>query len=276
MAFLALMAAVVLYHLWGPDGPLHDEGWYRAWERSVAGFGFMPWVSLTLAVAAPSLLAGWLLDAIDSILFGVFWLGAAVILLLYSFGWLDYHTALERYVDHCDRGDMEGAWLASRDPLALDGLQPQPETPEQMHDTVWGALLFEGYQRWFPVVFWFVLLGPAGALAYRLVALASEGELRDTAVKLRHAADFLPVRAVAVTFALAGDFVRCRQDLQAALADTELSARDALSRVARGAIGAVDADAASVPAWEMRETSALLKRSAGAWLVAISLVAILA
>ena len=275
MTYLALMTAVALYHLWGAGGPLHDDGWYRGWERSVSGFGFMAWVSLALAVAVPVLLAAWLLAQIDSVLFGLFWIAGAVLLLLYGFGWFDYHAAVERYVDHCDRDDMEGAWLASRDALDLANNEPQPATPAEMHASVWGKLLFEGYQRWFPVVFWFLLLGPAGALGYRLIALATAGELRDSAVKLRFLADFLPARALALTFALTGDFVRCRQDLQAALATSELPADMVLSRVARGAMGVTDNDATSAPAWETREVSALLKRSAATWLVFISLAAIL-
>ena len=34
--------------------------------------------------------------------------------------------------------------------------------------------------RWFGVLFWFLLLGPAGALLYRLVSLSAQGEARRT------------------------------------------------------------------------------------------------
>ena len=57
MTFLALMVAVLLYYLWGPEGPLHDDGWFRALERRIAGFGLLPWVSLVLLVVLPWALA---------------------------------------------------------------------------------------------------------------------------------------------------------------------------------------------------------------------------
>ena len=278
MTFLALMIAALLYYLWGPEGSLHDDGWFRAWERRVAAFGLLPSVSLALLVVLPSLFVAWLLHQIEPLLFGLFWIAGAVLLLLYAFGWLDYHTALERYADHCDRDDLEGAWLGARDAMALGDSSEQPETPDAMHDLVLGGLLFEGYQRWFPIVFWFLLLGPAGAFAYRLIALATQGEFAAAGQRLRYLADFLPARALALTFALTGDFVRCRQALQDALPDTGLSAQQVLIAVGQGAVGARPvADAQAVlAAWETRETAALLKRSAGTWLLLVSLAAIFA
>ena len=35
--------------------------------------------------------------------------------------------------------------------------------------------------RWFGVLFWFLLLGPAGALLYRLVSLSAQGEAQTRA-----------------------------------------------------------------------------------------------
>ena len=244
----------------------------------MAGFGLLPSVSLALLVLLPSLFAAWLLNQVEPLLFGLFWIAGAVLLLLYAFGWFDYHTALERYADHCDRDDLEGAWLSARDAMALGEGGEQPETPAQMHAIVLAGLLFEGYQRWFPVVFWFLLLGPAGAFAYRLIALATQGEYASSVTRLRFLADFLPARALALTFALTGDFVRCRQALQSAVPDTGLSASQVLMTVGHGAIGAspVTDGQAPLAAWETRETGALLKRSAGTWLLVISLAAIVA
>ena len=278
MTFLALMIAALLYYLWGPEGPLHDDGWFRAWERRVAGFGLLPWVSLALMVLLPALVVAWLLNQVEPLLFGLFWIAAAVVLLLFAFGWFDYHTALERYADHCDRDNLEGAWLGARDAMALGDADAQPGTPGEMHEVVLSGLLFEGYQRWFPVVFWFLLLGPAGAFAYRLIALASVGDFAADGRRLRYLADFLPARLLALTFALTGDFVRCRQALQDALPATDLSAEQVLTTVGHGAVGARPAGDSQAPlaAWEARETGALLKRSAGTWLVVISLAAILA
>jgi AmpE protein len=162
--------------------------------------------------------------------------------------------------------------------MALAERDEQPTTPEEMHSVVLASLMFEGYQRWFPVVFWFLLLGPAGAFAYRLIVLAGKGDFAEHAERLRYLADYLPARALALTFALTGDFVRCRQALQDAVPDTSISAEKVLITVGHGAIGArPGADSlAPLAAWESREVGALLKRSAATWLVVISLAAIIA
>lgn len=47
------------------------------------------------------------------------------------------------------------------------------DIPSLVEATVLNAL-----RRWFAVLFWFLLLGPAGALGYRLLALMAESPMR--------------------------------------------------------------------------------------------------
>ncbi|MGA9827274.1 MAG: beta-lactamase induction protein [Rhodanobacteraceae bacterium] len=69
--------------------------------------------------------------------------------------------------------------------------------------------------RWFGVVFWFVLLGPVGALAYRVVQLiARDGRFggsldsaeHDRFVRVATALDWAPAHLMALTLALVSDF----------------------------------------------------------------------
>jgi AmpE protein len=70
-------------------------------------------------------------------------------------------------------------------------------------------------QRWFGVLFWFLLAGPAGALAYRLAQLlayndtmASEqnGEARGLAQRIALILDWAPAHLMALAMAIASDF----------------------------------------------------------------------
>lgn len=86
-------------------------------------------------------------------------------------------------------------------------------------------LLLCAHRQYFGVFFWFALLGPAGALLYRLAQILSQkwgaldhqeygrfGMFPDAAF---HFLDWLPLRLTAVSFAVVGDFedaIRCWQE----------------------------------------------------------------
>ena len=86
-------------------------------------------------------------------------------------------------------------------------------------------LLLCAHRQYFGVFFWFALLGPAGALLYRLAQILSQkwgaldhqeygrfGMFPDAAF---HFLDWIPLRLTAVSFAVVGDFedaIRCWQE----------------------------------------------------------------
>lgn len=76
-----------------------------------------------------------------------------------------------------------------------------------------GSLLWQAQTNTFAVLFWFVLLGPAGAVLYRFSRLLSEYIYAEDSLKIRDAAmswvsylDWVPVRLLGLCFVLAGRF----------------------------------------------------------------------
>ncbi len=76
-----------------------------------------------------------------------------------------------------------------------------------------GSLLWQAQTSMFAVLFWFVLLGPAGAVLYRFSRLLSEHHYPKDAPQIRDAAvvwisylDWIPVRLLGLCFVLAGRF----------------------------------------------------------------------
>lgn len=77
--------------------------------------------------------------------------------------------------------------------------------------------LIRSHRHVFGVMAWFVALGPAGAIAYRLAALlydrwgatreAGAGAFGAFAARAFEVMDWLPVRITALSFAVAGDFM---------------------------------------------------------------------
>jgi len=162
-------------------------------------------VGLLLIIGLPVLLIGLLQLALRESLWGVPWFVFAVLVLFYCWGPRDLDLDVESIVDAPDaehKRDAAASLLetdpaAASDSAALNG-----------HALVEGV--FNGaLRRWFGPLFWFLLLGPAGALLYRISALlGSDSAHADTPTAQRDAARWLlavldwPV-AQLMTFALA-------------------------------------------------------------------------
>jgi len=279
MTFLALIMALTVRYLWGAEGWIQRDHWWREWRQRVQGLGLLPSLQLLLSIALPLLLALLVLDLLRPLLFGVLWIVAAALLLLYAFGRGDFHARMARYRDYCERGNREGAWLCLREELHAG--EPQEVDPglepEALHQQLLASLYYDGFQRWFAVVFWFVLLGPVAALAYRLLQLCRGVDDNGPVVKLLFLLDWIPARLLLATFAVTGDFVRSRDELVAALLDPWADSPGLLLAVGSAAVGA-DADGADSQraAADVTDLAGLLTRSAVAWVVVIALLEILA
>ncbi len=129
-------------------------------------------------------------------------------------------------------------------------------------------LLWQGYQSFFAVIFWYALLGPVAALAYRLLALALEHArqpaLREQAARVRHIFDWLPVRALVLSFALVGNFLAVIRVLLHWLLAWDISAAALLGKAGRVAsdVEAVELGAAGVASldalWQLLVRAAVL------------------
>jgi AmpE protein len=144
-----------------------------------------------------------------------------------------------------------------------------------------GALLYAGFERWFAVVFWFFLLGPAAALFYRILQLLARlpnGPAAERALLLRWLEwiEWLPARLLGLAFAVAGNFVGCvrvwRATLIAGLPVRALLATYADQALLPDGAGRRDAGWEQRAADELAELRALLARAAIAWLVLFALM----
>lgn len=279
MLFLALITAVVLLQAWGTAARVQHDGWFDTWQALVASLALPAGVRLALTVLLPVLAVAVILRLAEPLLFGLLWIGLAAVLLLYAFGRGDFQEAMAHYRAHVANGDFEAAYLQACDRFGWARSRDDPATAEQAHALIQRALLYEGFQRWFAVLFYFVLLGPGGALAYRLLQLSGEDSLPSHRRRCLFLVDWVPARLLAASFALTGDFIGSRPALLNALQDTSLEADELLAGVAIEAVGEPSSPAAgdddSLAAWaaaQNRELGALLSRSAVCWIAVLSLL----
>ncbi|MGE6792656.1 regulatory signaling modulator protein AmpE [Pseudomonas guineae] len=214
----------------------HDGPWLRlltTLERKPQWAG-RPWLALASLVLLPLLLLGLILLLLESVAYGWLALPVHLVVVIYSLGRGDLLAALGPFRDSWRRGDAEAAYLVAQRDLSLEA-----DEEGELLQRVQGHLVWQAYQSFFAVIFWYALLGPVAALAYRLVALSSEHAtlpaLREAAAQVRHGLDWLPVRVLAASFALVGNFAGVSRALLHELLSWDISAAQLVINTARAA-----------------------------------------
>ncbi|WP_025110445.1 regulatory signaling modulator protein AmpE [Pseudomonas sp. H1h] len=233
MSFLVLLLAVwiekfsALRHRVQRDG-----GWIRELHKLETSerLAKRPWLVLTILVLLPVALLALLLLVLEPVAYGLLALPVHVLVVIYALGRGDLLGGLGPFRDAWRREDLQAAaHVAKRD------LDICADSGEQLLDRVQGHLLWEAYQSFFAVIFWYFVLGPVAALAYRLLALAQEhGQnqaLVERAGQLRHAFDWVPVRLLAASLALVGNFVAVSRVMLHELLNWNISAAQLINKV---------------------------------------------
>ena len=237
MSFLVLLMAVWLEKFSAVRQRVQQDGfWLRQLGKVEASSRLQaaPWLSLGLLVLLPTLLLGLLLLLLEPLAYGWLALPVHLLVLMFCLGRGDVLAALGPFRDAWRRGDMAAAYLVAERDLAV-----QADDRQQLLNQVQGYLLWQAYQSFFAVIFWYALLGPMAILAYRLLALseqhAQQPELHARAQQLRHVLDWLPVRVLASSFALVGNFIAVSRALLHELLSWQISATQMISDAGQAA-----------------------------------------
>ena len=215
MIFFAVLIVLAVIQLRGANTPIQRDEWLTGWLQLLTEkIDYKP-LRLTLLIAVPFLAVALLDTLFSDVLFGLLSLVFYVLVLLYSLGRGDFNEAVEQYLMSWRAGNYESAFEYAKKIGDFEQSDLIAD-PQALHDKVRAAILYEGYQRWFAVIFWFLVLGPAGALAYRVCYQASrltlsdidndEEPMQQQVLLVNHYLDWLPARLLAFAFALTGRF----------------------------------------------------------------------
>lgn len=151
---------------------------------------------LILVVGMIQFLIGGQFYGIPQIIFGV-------IVLVYCLGpdnlWVDTYKCLNGQ-------NLENAQDCAH---AAFGVPKQAESSQHFHQLFTRSIFVEAHQRIFAVLFWFVFLGPLGAVLYRSISLCAKRHelgLSAAAELWRRILDWIPSRLFTFIFALGGHF----------------------------------------------------------------------
>ncbi|MBS0556152.1 MAG: cobalamin biosynthesis protein [Proteobacteria bacterium] len=271
---VALLLVLFVGHVLPDLARLRNYSWWRAWLRWLGPPE--PGVALAIGVGLPVLACAIVQYGLRASWFGLIGFVFAVVVLFYAWGPRD----LERDVEAVDKAADGASRLAAAQCLRRDGDGAElPFTAEKLVAATFEAAL----SRWFGVLFWFVVLGPCGALLYRLAQLlAALPAADDSALARKFAAllDWLPAHLMALALALVSNFdavFAAWRDWHRAhaqgYANLDLGFLDAIARSSVAADVAADGQAdAQSPLVALDDAMVLVRRVLIVWLTLIALV----
>ncbi len=287
MEFLTVLIVLGLLQLWGSGGPIQRDEWYYQFNDNIPQRLGSAELRLLAAIGIPALGVFLLQDMVESVLFGLLSLILYVTILLFSLGRGDFNQNLQQYLTIWQSGDFEEAYKKA---TAIGDFEQSETTTDHvaLHEHVRKAYLYEGFERWFAVVFWFLLFGPVGAVIYRLTYLAArhdsfKAEDKLLALQWLHYFDWIPVRLLALSFALTGNFVNSFNRYGSSLLDNQPSS-ELLDQCAVAAITGVN-NSQVYPTdqehfieygrEELLTLQSLLSRSVVFWVIIIAVVTLI-
>ncbi|WP_147653104.1 cobalamin biosynthesis protein [Vulcaniibacterium gelatinicum] len=210
VTLIAVVVALVIGHTMPQLAELRRFGWFVRWLEWLDGqfaandLWHGRW-GLAFAVVPPLLLVLLLQLALRDDLYGLPEFLFSVLVLFYAWGPRDLDRDVEAVAEAQDAAARRAAaarLFPDRDMPVLDG---GALVEAVFHCALW---------RWFSVLFWFLLLGPVGALLYRLLALAAQGEAgrrlppaaMQAARTLRGWMDWPVAQLMTLAMALVGNF----------------------------------------------------------------------
>lgn len=312
MSFLVILISLTINYLWLKDFDRFDDSWFFRFRSRVETLceriqaQRLRWIAaLLLTYGIPLAILIALLLFLNGRFYGLPTMALHILVLLIAFDRTQPGHLAKEFLQRWSAGDEEACALYLQKELEL----PDDEAPtdcESLSEFFSQRFVYLFFERMFVMFFWYMLTGPIGILVAYVTYQLRDSHLEDQSEEqvdfvalLISILEWLPVRLVALTFSLAGNFVRCFESLLESLWTFERNPQTAsrLYGYARCALtGLVDAECeeggcadGEVPTegigglsareQKAREISALvslLERSQAIWLVALALITIFA
>ncbi len=288
MTLLALLAALLVERLATRLLHLREAHWldgYTRWALARVGAGHSPLLCL-VAMLVPVVPVAAVALVLAQAAPGFAWLGFASLVLVFSLGPRDLGQEVDEYVERELAGDAAGASLAAATLIEHDAAQRRDMRAAAVED----AIFVQANNRVFGVLFWFVVLGPAGlgpaaAWLFRVSDLMRRAAIDAAAPapscfeRLHFLLAWLPARLLALGYAMAGSFEDARagwRERYGQLPGQLLERNDwLLVHVGRGALEGA-AGPVGDPAGPARLALRLVRRALLAWLTVIALLSLFA
>ena len=241
MKFLAVLLIVTLYRNWLGNNPVRDGLPFHGYADWCRRLSFQAHIRYLIAVCLPTIAVFWLATQLQhGWILHIVWLVLALAVLIYAVEMLDNDLVFDQQEDWLDSlleddtSDVAPVSATSRGGPEVSGSEQadveddgEVETSSDAFDQVsegrsvsgfmarqkefQRCTIYDIFQSLHPVVFWFLVLGPAGTLLYILTTMYEDRVQEDDveAPLVRQVVFWmeLPVaRLTTLLFALVGNF----------------------------------------------------------------------
>jgi membrane protein required for beta-lactamase induction len=281
MNLIALILGLALERMQTRLLDLRENTWFTGWfdlgARWMRGApGSVGFVLGALVMLLPAVPVAWVAWAFHDVLAGLPYIAFAMLMLVLSLGPQDLLAQSEEWLEARARGDEAAAAAIERAICQGDSEATERATARKLE----AAILVQANHALFGVIFWFMVLGPAGAWAYRVAdlfrrhvrATGSGGPNTARAELLFGIVAWIPARLLAASYAVAGSFDDAFEDWRAYYQRTSAGffrvSENILASAGIGAIRRRSPEAGSAAAVEA--TRDLVRRALFIWLTAIA------
>lgn len=273
MALISIIIGLFLDRTFRHLHDLRDMTWFEFYSQAILRFTGkrIPPLQFILILALPvSLLLG-IQIFLNDFLFNIPGFIFGIIVFIYCLGPACLSTDIEAYIHARTLGDEDEA-------LHYAGTitdSAASTSPDQQTSDVTRAILHIANERIFATIFWFVILGPFGAMLYRLISELSKqldyDELAEFSEFIHSIMAWVPARMLAAGYALTGNFDSAYHAYKDRAYTTDLSHGNTEVLVATG-LGAMQNLQAENELASIYAAQALVMRSVIVW---ISILAIM-
>lgn len=208
MALISIILGLLLDRTFRHLHDLRDMTWFEFYASTMQRFTGkrMPALQLIIILALPMSLLLSIQILLHDFLFNLPGFIFGIIIFIYCLGPACLSSDIEAYIHARTSGDEDEA-------LHYAGTitdSSASASPDQQINDVTRAILYIANERIFATIFWFIILGPFGAMLYRLISELSKhfdfAELAEFSNYIHAVMAWIPARLLAAGYALIGNF----------------------------------------------------------------------
>ena len=317
MKFLVILICLIINYLWLKDFDRFDDSWFFRFRCQMANLSTKisrhpstrRVLGTSLAYLIPLFALGVILYLVAGQLYGLPTMLVHILVLLVAFDRIQPGKLAREFLEKWKAEDIQACMLYLKQELAMpEALKIDDE--EALSEYFSKQLVYRSFEKMFVMFFWYIVGGPIGIIfcyvSYQLRDLQIESVARKKAdereceqeaeitliTNLIWLLEWMPMRLLAITFSLIGNFVRCFENLKKSFwsAGVETSSVDLLYGYASCALsGMVGPDMPEADAGGNSKTRerlqkvariqallALLERSQAVWLILLAIFTVYA